>query len=78
MPLLPNWLVCIQYAGVPDKAYEQADIIIQKSDLFAALTDREEALKRIKDGNLKMYDDIIFALLLSYRPGGGDRFDKSF
>ena len=61
------------YAGMPDKAYEQADIIIQKSDLFAALTDREEALKRIKDGNLKMYDDIIFAL---YSPTDQVEWDR--
>lgn len=61
------------YAGMPDEAYGQADIIIQKNDLFAALTDKEEALKRIKDGNLKMYDDIIFAL---YSPTDQVNWDR--
>ena len=49
------------YAGMPEEAYEQADIIIQQSSLFAALTGNN-ALDAMRDGNIKMYDDIIFAL----------------
>lgn len=49
------------YAGMPEEAYEQADIIIQQSSLFAALTG-SKALDAMRDGNIKMYDDIIFAL----------------
>lgn len=49
------------YAGMPEEAYEQADIIIQQSSLFAALTG-SKALDAMRDGNIKMYNDIIFAL----------------
>lgn len=50
------------YAGMPDEAYKQAEIIIQQNSLFAALTDERTALEALREGNVKMYDDIIFAL----------------
>lgn len=50
------------YAGMLDEAYKQAEIIIQQNSLFAALTDEKVALEALREGNVKMYDDIIFAL----------------
>ncbi|MBD3588812.1 RagB/SusD family nutrient uptake outer membrane protein [Bacteroides sp. GM023] len=60
------------YAGMPEKAYEQADIIIQQNSLFAALTG-SKALDAMRDGNIKMYDDIIFAL---YSPKDQIEWDR--
>lgn len=60
------------YAGMPEEAYEQADIIIQQSSLFAALTG-SKALDAMRDGNIKMYDDIIFAL---YSPKDQIEWDR--
>lgn len=50
------------YAGMLDEAYTQADIIIQKQDYFEAITSEYSALQAIRDGKLKMYDDVIYAL----------------
>lgn len=49
------------YAGKTKEAYEQAKVVIQDSQYFTALTGKDGE-QRIKDGNLKMYDDVIFAL----------------
>lgn len=48
------------YAGMLDEAYAQAEIIIQHEN-FEGLT-ANDGLKALKEGNVKMYDDIIFAL----------------
>ena len=43
---------------------------------FTAITGKDGE-QRIKDGNLKMYDDVIFCALFSYRPDGLGSFDES-
>lgn len=50
-----------QYAGMKDEALEQANILIQNESNFAALTDKAGSTA-INNGNLKMYNDVIFAL----------------
>lgn len=49
------------YAGMQDKAYEQAKKMIELSNYFTALTGRNGE-QAIKNGDLKMSDDIFFAL----------------
>lgn len=51
------------YAGQLEEAYKQAEIIIKKKDFFQAITSSYEGKRSIVElGNLKMYDDVIFAL----------------
>lgn len=50
------------YAGKMTEAYEQASIIIKKKENFAAITNEDKALEAFQNGNVKMYDDVIFAL----------------
>lgn len=53
------------YAGMPDEAYKQAEIIIQQNSLFAALTDERTALEALREGNVKcmMILYLLFILL---------------
>lgn len=50
------------YAGMLDEAYQQADIIIKKKEYFSAITKKSKAIEAIQNGNVKMFDDVIFAL----------------
>lgn len=60
------------YAGMADKAYEQAEKMIKLSNYFTALAGKE-GQQAIKDGDLKMSDDIFFAL---YSPKDQIEWDR--
>lgn len=60
------------YANMPDEAYEQAAILIEQNSNFEALVGNA-GLKAIKNGNVKMFDDIIFAL---YSPTDQVEWDR--
>lgn len=60
------------YAGIPDKAYEQAQTMIKLSSYFTALTGKNGE-QAIKDGDLKMSNDIFFAL---YSPKDQTEWDR--
>lgn len=61
------------YAGKPDEALAQANIVIQNSNYFEAITDTKTGIKAIKNGNTKMFDDVIFAL---YSPTDQVEWDR--
>lgn len=60
------------YAGMQDEAYEEAKKMIELSNYFTALTDKDGE-QAIKKGDLKMSDDIFFAL---YSPKDQIEWDR--